>query len=68
MDLGDRADRKAGSLPYGDERRIGLLRVLAMMPALLMLDAPAAGMNETESHALMAAIADIRDEFGCGVS
>lgn len=67
MDLGDRADRKAGSLPYGDERRIGLLRVFTMMPALLMLDAPAAGMNETESHALMAAIADIRDEFGCGV-
>jgi branched-chain amino acid transport system ATP-binding protein len=67
MDLADRADRKAGSLPYGDERRIGLLRVLAMMPSLLMLDEPAAGMNETESHALMAAIADIRDEFGCGV-
>jgi branched-chain amino acid transport system ATP-binding protein len=67
MHLADRADRKAGSLTYGDERRIGLLRVLAMTPALLMLDEPAAGMNEAESHDLMAAIAEIRDELGCGV-
>jgi branched-chain amino acid transport system ATP-binding protein len=67
MHLADRADRKAGTLPYGDERRIGLLRVLAMLPAFLMLDEPAAGMNEAESDDLMAAVAEIRDEFGCGV-
>jgi branched-chain amino acid transport system ATP-binding protein len=67
MHLGDRADRKAGTLAYGDERRIGLLRVLAMVPAFLMLDEPAAGMNEAESDDLMTAVGEIRDEFGCGV-
>lgn len=67
MNLSDRADQKASSLPYGDERRIGLLRVLAMMPRFLMLDEPAAGMNEAESDDLRAAIASIRDEFVCGV-
>jgi ABC-type branched-subunit amino acid transport system ATPase component len=67
MHLSERADRKAGTLAYGDERRIGLLRVLAMLPAFLMLDEPAAGMNETESNDLVTAIGEIRDEFGCGV-
>jgi branched-chain amino acid transport system ATP-binding protein len=67
MHLTGRAGQKAGSLPYGDERRIGLLRVLAMLPSFLMLDEPAAGMNEAESDDLKGAIAEIRDEFGCGV-
>ena len=67
MRMSDRAEQKAGSLPYGDERRIGLLRVLAMLPTFLLLDEPAAGMNEAESDDLMAAIGEIRDEFGCGV-
>jgi ABC-type branched-subunit amino acid transport system ATPase component len=67
MEMTGRAEQKAGSLPYGDERRIGLLRVLAMLPAFLLLDEPAAGMNEAESDNLMAAIGAIRDEFGCGV-
>jgi ABC-type branched-subunit amino acid transport system ATPase component len=67
MQLTDRAEDKAGLLPYGDERRIGLLRMLAMHPAFLLLDEPAAGMNERESDDLMSAIAGIRDEFRCGV-
>jgi branched-chain amino acid transport system ATP-binding protein len=67
MEMTGRAEQKAASLPYGDERRIGLLRVLAMQPAFLLLDEPAAGMNEAESDNLMAAIGAIRDEFGCGV-
>ncbi|MCP9486009.1 MAG: ABC transporter ATP-binding protein [Gaiellaceae bacterium MAG52_C11] len=67
MHLRDRADQKAGSLPYGDERRIGLLRVLAMKPSFLLLDEPAAGMNEGESDDLTTAIGEIRNEFGCGV-
>ena len=67
MEMTGRAEQKAGALPYGDERRIGLLRVLAMLPAFLLLDEPAAGMNEAESDNLMAAIGAIRDEFGCGV-
>ena len=67
MQLADRADDKAGSLPYGDERRIGLLRMLAMRPDFLLLDEPAAGMNERESDDLMSALGAVRDEFGCGV-
>ena len=67
MQMTDRAERKAASLPYGDERRLGLLRALAMQPTFLLLDEPAAGMNEGESDDLMAAIGAIRDEFGCGV-
>ena len=67
MQLSDRAEQRAASMSYGDERRLGLLRVLATMPNFLMLDEPAAGMNEAESDELMAAIAEIRNEFGFGV-
>jgi branched-chain amino acid transport system ATP-binding protein len=67
MDLGAKAHQAAGALPYGDERRLGFLRALATNPSFLLLDEPAAGLNETESDELMVAIAGIRDEFGCGV-
>jgi branched-chain amino acid transport system ATP-binding protein len=67
MGLRHLAEYKATSLAYGDEQRVGLLRVLAMRPAFILLDEPAAGMNETESDELMKAIADVRNEFGLGV-
>lgn len=67
MKITDRAHQRAGSLPYGDERRLGFLRALATRPAFLLLDEPAAGLNEAESDELMIAIGDIRDDFGCGV-
>jgi branched-chain amino acid transport system ATP-binding protein len=67
MGLGGKAHQVAGALPYGDERRLGFLRALATSPSFLLLDEPAAGLNETESDELMVAIAGIRDEFGCGV-
>jgi branched-chain amino acid transport system ATP-binding protein len=67
MGLGAKAHLPAGALPYGDERRLGFLRALATNPSFLLLDEPAAGLNETESDELMVAIAGIRDEFGCGV-
>ena len=66
LNLSDKADQKAMALSYGDERRIGLLRALAMRPTFLLLDEPAAGLNETESDDLMAAIADLHDEYGFG--
>ena len=67
MGLEAKAHRTASGLPYGDERRLGFLRALATNPAFLLLDEPAAGLNDSESDELIGAIGEIRDEFGCGV-
>jgi branched-chain amino acid transport system ATP-binding protein len=67
VDLVDRAHRTAASLPYGDERKLGLIRALATGPSFLLLDEPAAGLNEAETTQLQAAIRRVRDEFGCGI-
>ncbi|TAL97746.1 MAG: ATP-binding cassette domain-containing protein [Paraburkholderia sp.] len=56
-----RAGERAADLPYGDQRRLEIARALASNPQLLLLDEPAAGMNPTEKHALMALIRRIRD-------
>ena len=67
MGLEQRASEKAGALPHGDERRLGIARALAMRPRFLLLDEPSAGLDARESDELMATIAQIRDELGCGV-
>ena len=59
----DLADEEAGSLPYGAQRRLEIVRALATDPKLLLLDEPAAGMNPHETEELMENIAKIRDEF-----
>ena len=59
----DMADVKAGSLPYGAQRRLEIVRALATNPKLLLLDEPAAGMNPHETEELMQNIIKIRDEF-----
>lgn len=61
--MADKADWKAGSLPYGAQRRLEIVRALATNPSLLLLDEPAAGMNPNETLELMDNIAKIRDEF-----
>ena len=55
-----RANDPAGSLPYGDQRRLEVARALATEPKLLALDEPAAGMNPAESLGLRALIESIR--------
>ncbi len=63
----DTADALAGSLPYGAQRRLEILRALATNPSLLLLDEPAAGMNPSETEDLMSNIRKIRDMFQIAV-
>ncbi|MBE5759958.1 MAG: ABC transporter ATP-binding protein [Clostridiales bacterium] len=63
FDMQDLAEYKAGSLPYGAQRRLEIVRALATGPKLLLLDEPAAGMNPHETAELMENIRKIRDTF-----
>lgn len=67
FDMQDYAGYKAGSLPYGAQRRLEIVRALATNPCLLLLDEPAAGMNPSETDMLMENIAKIRDVFQIAV-
>ena len=63
FDMQDMAGTKAGTLPYGAQRRLEIVRALATNPSLLLLDEPAAGMNPHETEELMENIIKIRDKF-----
>lgn len=63
FDLTDVYDEKAKNLPYGDQRKLEIVRALATHPKLLFLDEPAAGMNPNESAELTALIRRIHQEF-----
>ena len=65
--MADLADAQAGSLPYGAQRRLEIMRALATSPKLLLLDEPAAGMNPSETAELTETIRRIRDEFNIAV-
>jgi branched-chain amino acid transport system ATP-binding protein len=57
----------AGSLAYGQERRLGIARALCTGPRLVLLDEPAAGLNEQESDELLELLRGVRDRHGCGL-
>lgn len=57
----------AGSLPYGAQRKLEIARAMATRPKLLLLDEPAAGMNDTETKDLMESIKMIRDKTNIGI-
>ncbi len=63
FDLGKLSDAAAKSLPYGDQRRLEIVRALATRPKLLLLDEPAAGMNPTEKVELARLIRFIKDKY-----
>lgn len=65
--LGHLRHENAVSLPYGDQRRLEIVRALATRPKLLLLDEPAAGMNPTEKEVLMNLIRFIREKFDIAI-
>lgn len=65
--LTDSANEYARSLPYGEQRKVEIIRALATSPRLLLLDEPAAGMNPTEKSELMELIKMIKNKFGISI-
>jgi branched-chain amino acid transport system ATP-binding protein len=63
----DRADDAAGNLPYGDQRRLEIVRAMCTEPVLLCLDEPAAGLNTRESAALSELLLSIRTDQGTSI-
>ena len=67
FNMADLAEHQAGSLPYGEQRRLEIARALATHPGIILLDEPAAGMNPSETSELMENIRRIRDNFHIAV-
>ena len=65
--LGGYADAPAGSLPHGDERRLGVARALATDPIFVLMDEPAAGLPEAEVPEFAAVVRSVRDDHNAGV-
>lgn len=63
LNLGHLSNKRAGALPYGEQRRVEIARALSCNPEILLLDEPAAGMNPAEIHSLNQLILKIRDHY-----
>lgn len=67
LGLGHLAEAAAGTLSYGDQRRVEIARALVCQPSLIFLDEPAAGMNREETDALMKILRKLNTELGIGI-
>lgn len=67
FDLLDDADEYSNSLPYGEQRKLEIVRALATSPKLLLLDEPAAGMNPVEKVDLMSLIKEVKEKFNLSI-
>jgi branched-chain amino acid transport system ATP-binding protein len=67
LGLADLAGARADSLAQGDERRLGVARVLATAPEFVLLDEPAAGLPEAEVPEFAEVVRSVRDDHGAGV-
>jgi branched-chain amino acid transport system ATP-binding protein len=67
LNLTTLAERTAGTLPFGAERRVGIGRAMAARPSFLLMDEPAAGLNDNECDELAELVHRIRTEMGCGI-
>jgi branched-chain amino acid transport system permease protein len=67
LNLLGQAALPAGSLPPGSQRLLGIARALATQPRYLLLDEPAAGLNEAESQELVVILSNVLRDFGCGI-
>ncbi len=67
LGLSDRLNETAGSLAYGQLRRLEIVRAVALRPRVLMLDEPAAGMNDQETGSLAQALGWVRSQIDCAV-
>lgn len=65
--LADKSSMTAGALAYTDQRRLSIVRALAVAPKFVLLDEPAAGMSDAEADELVHHVAEIPGRFGCGV-
>ncbi len=64
INMEGKGDLMAKNFPYGEQRRLEIARALASRPKLLLLDEPTAGMNPSETQAMMDFIQHLRDELG----
>ncbi len=67
LNFAHRAGDPADSLPYGEERRVGIGRALAMAPRFVLLDEPAAGLSDAECDELVGLVRRVPRDFDCGV-
>jgi len=67
LGLADKAGRRVDTLPFGEERRVGIARAIAMKPKFLLMDEPAAGLNDAEAEDLQGVVAAIAATGECGV-